>query len=253
MHWVHMTGAGNEFVVIDARNQTLDLAALAKSLCAQVCADGFMAIDTSEVADFRLHFYNADGTRADMCGNGSRCICRFAYDWGVAREQMTVETDAGIVYGWRISEKIYRVRLTEPKLIHLDRKPGVDYVECGVPHALKPLPDLSWQQKDALRQQAVALRYDPAFPAGANVTFYDLLAEGEVRVLSYERGVEDYTLACGTGCGSLAVALYAAGKLPGKKLTAHNMGGTLQVDIEADGANITGVYLQGPAEYLSNK
>ena len=82
----HMSGAGNDFMVIDARGLTLDFEKMAKELCALSGADGFMAVDHSEKADFKLHFYNSDGSRGEMCGNGSRCICRFAYDHGIAGE-----------------------------------------------------------------------------------------------------------------------------------------------------------------------
>ena len=250
MNYVYMSGAGNDFMVIDTRQQTLDLSALAVKLCAITGADGFMAVDDSQIADFKLHYYNSDGSRADLCGNGSRCICKYAYDHGIAGDTMTVETDAGIVYGWRIAENEYRIRLTAPTQIDLNRKEGVDYAVCGVPHGLVELPGLTWEQKDALREQAVALRYEPAFPQGANINFYTWLGDGEIRVLTFERGVEDFTLACGTGCGALAAALYTAGKLPGKVLTAHNPGGILKVTVEEAQGVITGLFLQGPAEYL---
>lgn len=250
MEYRHMSGAGNDFVVMDIRGQAPDLSALALELCAKEKADGLLALDNSTEGDFRLHYYNADGTRADLCGNGSRCACRFAYDRGIAQREMQVQTDAGTVYGWRVTENEYRVKLTAPKEIRLQRKPGVDYVVCGVPHALVCLPNLSWEDKEQLRQQAVALRYDPAFPEGANVDFYTWIGDGEVRVLTYERGVEDYTLACGTGCAALATVLYTAGSLPEGALTAQNPGGTLTVTVTAHGGPVTEVFLQGPAEYL---
>ena len=106
----YMNGAGNDFMVMDARGLTLDFAKLALELCALKGADGFMAVDYSETADFRLHFYNSDGSRGEMCGNGSRCICRFAYENGIAGETMTMQTDAGLVHGRRISECQYRVK-----------------------------------------------------------------------------------------------------------------------------------------------
>ena len=98
----YMSGAGNDFMVIDARGQQLDFEALTKELCPLTGADGFMAVDNSDKADFKLHFYNSDGSRGEMCGNGARCICKFAYDQGIAGAEMTVETDAGIVPGWRL-------------------------------------------------------------------------------------------------------------------------------------------------------
>ena len=102
---------------------------------------------------------------------------------------------------------------------------------------------------DRLREEAVSLRFAPEFPKGANINFYDWVDETTVRILTFERGVEDYTLACGTGCGSTAAVLWTAGKLPGGKLTALNRGGTLEVTVEGDDT-ITAIYLQGPAETL---
>lgn len=250
MRCVHMSGAGNDFMVVDGRGLELNYEELSQKLCALTGADGFMALDTSETADFRLHYYNADGSRGEMCGNGSRCICKFAYDLGIVGNEMTIQTDAGIVPGWRLGDKLYRVKLTRPVDIDLEAKPGVAYAICGVPHALVEVPGLTWEQKDALREDAKALRFDPVFPKGANVDFYTWLDDTSVRILSYERGVEDYTLACGTGCGALTAVLFTAGKLPGKTLKAYNPGGTLQITVEERGGLISGLLLQGPAEVL---
>ncbi len=250
MQCLHMSGAGNTFMVIDGRDMPFDYPSLARELCAMTKADGFMVLDRSDTADFRLHYYNSDGSRGEMCGNGCRCICKFAYDAGIAGEAMTVQTDAGTVSGWRLGAASYRIRLTRPTDIDLEAMPGVAYAICGVPHATVEVPGLSWNQKDALRERAKSLRFDPIFPKGTNVDFYDWLDTSTVRILSYERGVEDYTLACGTGCGALAAILYTAGQLPGKQLKALNPGGTLHVTVEEQGGLISGLLLEGPAEIL---
>ena len=250
----HMSGAGNDFMVIDARGKELNFSQLALGLCAKYGTDGFMAVDYSEKADFKLHFYNADGSRGEMCGNGARCICRFAYDMGIAGAVMTVETDAGLVPGWRLDENQYRVKLNDPSILDLHRKGDVCYVELGcpgVPHGVAAYGGDLWGDKEALRERMRALRSDPAFPKGANINFYQPLAPGEVRVLTFERGVEDFTLACGTGTGSVACTLYAQGLLPGKYLTAHNPGGTLKVRLETEGDRITGIFLEGPTQFVS--
>lgn len=254
MKCLHMSGAGNDFMVIDARGLNLDFEGLALELCKKTGADGFMAVGESDKADFRLHFYNSDGTRGEMCGNGARCICKFAYDHGIAPEEMTVETDAGIVYGWRLEENRYRVKLNNPGILDLNRKPGVSYVELGkpgVPHGVLEWPGLTWDKKEEIREQAKALRYDPAFPKGANINFYAWLGDAEVRMLTYERGVEDYTLACGTGCGSTASTLWLQGKLPGGVLTCHNEGGTLTVTVSGNEKEVTVLLLEGPAVVLA--
>ena len=249
----HMSGAGNDFAVIDARGLELDFSALAKKLCAQLGADGFMAVDYAQTADFRLHFYNADGSRGEMCGNGSRCICKFAYDHALAGEHMVIETDAGMVFGQRLGAEHYRVKLNEPSILDLKRRPDAAYVELGnpgVPHSVTELPELEWEMSQALLPKALELRHDPVFPKGVNVNLYTRLSDTALRLLTYERGVEDYTLACGTGSTSVAVVLWSQGKLPGGVLTAQNRGGTLTVTVEGTGGQISALYLEGPATVL---
>ena len=246
----YMNGAGNDFMVMDGRGLNPDYSALAKKLCAITGADGFMAADHSEKADFRLHFYNSDGSRGEMCGNGSRCICRFANELGIAGEKMTVETDAGLVYGWHLEGERYRVRLNTPTTVDLHRKGDVAYVELGdpgLPHAVREYKGDLWADAGKLKPELEALRHDPAFPKGANVNYYSPVSDTEVNVLTFERGVEDYTLACGTGCGSTACVLWKMGLLPENKLTAQVPGGTLRVTVEG-GKHVTALLLEGPTE-----
>lgn len=249
----YMNGAGNDFMVVDARGLTMDFEAKAIELCKLTGADGFMAVDDSDKGDFKLHFYNSDGSRGEMCGNGSRCICRFAYDNGIAGEDMAVETDAGIVYGKRLDESSYVVKLNDPSIIDLNRKEDAAYVELGdpgVPHAVREVPGLTWEKGPELWEMAKALRHDAAFPKGANANLYAWLAEDKIRILTFERGVEDYTLACGTGSASTAVVLWAKGLLPGGVLKVENRGGTLTVTVKNDGAQVTELYLEGPTEVV---
>ena len=249
----HMSGAGNDFMVIDARGQALDFPALAKRLCALTHADGFMAVDIAEDADFRLHFYNSDGSRGEMCGNGARCICRFAYDMKIAGEQMAVQTDAGLVYGWRLGEDRYRVQLNAPGIADLNRRQDAAYVELGqpgIPHSVTCVPGLDFSQKEQLLPKALELRHDPVFPKGVNVNLYDRLDDTTVRVLTYERGVENYTLACGTGSASVAVTLWLLGQLPGGVLQAENQGGMLTVTVSGKDGIVEQLLLEGPAEVI---
>ena len=251
MNVTYMNGAGNDFMVIDARGLELDFSSLALELCKLSGADGFMAVDHSDKADFKLHFYNADGSRGEMCGNGARCICRYAYDLGIAPAEMTVETDAGLVPGWRIDENQYRVKLNNPSILDLTRKGPIAYAELGnpgVPHAVAEYKGDLWGDSEDLWDHMMALRHDPAFPKGANVNFYQILRENEVRVLTFERGVEDYTLACGTGTGSVACVMKKLGQRSGDTLTAHNRGGTLKITLQGD--PIDTIFLEGPTEVV---
>ena len=253
MNVYYMNGAGNDFMVIDARGLTLDFSELALKLCKLAGADGFMAVDHSDKADFKLHFYNADGSRGEMCGNGARCICRFAYDMGIAGENMVVETDAGLVPGKRLDENRYRVKLNNPSVLDMNRKGPIAYAELGdpgVPHAVAEYVGDLWGDKEDIWDHMQQLRHDPAFPKGANVNFYQIIGDSEVRMLTFERGVEDYTLACGTGTGSVACVLWKKGQLPGGVLTAHNPGGTLTITLGTEGENITSIELEGPTEVV---
>ena len=246
----HMSGAGNDFAVVDVRGKALELQSLAVKLCRITGADGFLAVDDSAVADFRLHFYNPDGLRGEMCGNGARCVCKFACEQNIAGEAMTVETDAGLIRGARVTDSLYRVELNLPGVLDMHRTPECAYVELGdpgIPHGVTEVTSLS---RDALRQRGIDLRHDPAFPKGANVDFYLPLEPGRAAVLTYERGVEDFTLACGTGCAATAVVLWKKGQLPQGRLTAENEGGILTVTLAVSGEQLTGILLEGPAETL---
>ncbi len=249
----YMSGAGNDFMVIDARGLTLDFSRLAVELCKLADCDGFMAVDHSDRAHFKLHFYNADGSRGEMCGNGSRCVAKFAYDNGIAPENMTIETDAGLVPAMRISENQYRVFLNTPGILDLHRSGDMAYVELGspgVPHGVYRFQGLDWNMRDALRERMRSERYADYFPKGANVNYYDFLDDTTVRILTFERGVEDFTLACGTGSGSVASVLWVTGKIPGGKVTVENPGGTLRFELKGTEREVTSIQMTGPAELV---
>ncbi len=253
MKFLHMSGAGNDFVVMDARGLTLDFETLSRELCAKTGADGFLAADASAVADFRLHFYNSDGSRGEMCGNGARCICKFAYDRGIAGEKMQVETDAGIVYGERIGEDRYKVKLNNPGAVDLNCHPNAAYVELGdpgIPHSVTEYENLCWEDKETLLPLFMDIRNAEEFPKGVNVNLYRRLSETTVQILTFERGVEDFTLACGTGSASVAVVLWLKGELPEGYLKVENPGGTLEIAVAGTNGQITDLYLEGPAEVI---
>jgi diaminopimelate epimerase len=165
---------------------------------------------------------------------------------------MVMETDAGLVPGWRLGEEQYRVQLNLPSVLDFLRAKPAIYVELGdpgIPHALLEIADTPCRER--LLPQALALRHHSAFSKGANVSFFQMVSENALNILTYERGVEDYTLACGTGCGSIATALWTAGRLPGKELLCHNPGGDLRVRLEAEGDALSAIFLTGPATILA--
>ena len=166
---------------------------------------------------------------------------------------MVGETDAGLVPGERLDENTYRVQLNNPGVLDLHRKGDIAYVELGnpgVPHAVAAYKGDLWADADSLREEMRALRFDPAFPKGANVNYYQPLEPGVVRILTFERGVEDFTLACGTGGGSVACVLWLEGKLPGNTLTAHSRGGTLKYTVSGCDGVVTSLLLEGPTQVV---
>ena len=258
-----MHGAGNDFVIVDNRDGSLPgetLPALARRLCAfhtGVGADGMMVvIPAQKGGDYGMLFYNSDGSLGEMCGKGARCICRWGHDQGLAGETQRVETTAGLVTGERVDRSRYRVRLNDPSVMDLHRAVCVDgttyncaYVELGdpgIPHAILLLPDWDARKSGSLRALGAALRYDAAFPKGANVSFVKPLGPDAVKAVTYERGVEDFTLACGTGCGSIAAVLALSGRTSGGALTVSMPGGELSVSLTNDAGVIRDIFLTGP-------
>ena len=267
MRFCKMNGAGNDFLIINNLEEKLPHSVfphLACTLCHRhlsVGADGLMVVERSESgADFKMLFYNADGSAGEMCGNGARCICRYGYEKGLSGETQMVETPSGTVTGERIDHRNYRIRLTDPSVVRLEYPVEVlgaeipcSYVELGVPglpHAVVRVEGLKNKSLDELRELGRTLRYHNRFPKGANVNFYDIDAEDQLTLRTYERGVEDFTFACGTGTGSTVLVLTLMGKVSGKDVAVHNPGGLLRVSVDRTGNVIEHLRLTGPTNIV---
>jgi diaminopimelate epimerase len=245
--YTKMQGAGNDFIVIDNRTYKFSAEQLAK-LAAQICqrkfsigGDALMAVDYPEgTGDFRMRFYNADGTEAEMCGNGARCIARYAYEKKIASEAMVIETVAGPVPAWRLGQQQYKVTLNPPTVEKFDldfedeNVSGIDYIELGdpgIPHAVVNYPKLPETSLEELTDLAQRIRHWSAFPKGANVNFYAVDSAGELIVRTYERGVEGFTYACGTGSGATAHVVAKRSGQSNEQLVLHVLGGELEVEV----------------------
>ena len=265
MRFTKMNGAGNDFILVENLHGELtqqQLSKLARTLCARrmsIGADGLMAIVPAKAdADFGMLFFNCDGTLGEMCGNGARCICRYGYETGLAGETQTIETTAGLVTGTRIDAKNYRIRLPDPvnlQYLALDvdgKKVGCMYLELGnpgIPHAVVQYPGLREADEQALFEFGRKLRYHPAFPKGANVNFLEKTGENRFYERTWERGVEDFTYACGTGTGASVYAL-AEKRRCGDHAEVEVKGGLLIVDIVRDGKKCRDLLLTGPASLV---
>jgi diaminopimelate epimerase len=213
-----MSGAGNDFIVIDNRDTVVseqNLTDFIARLCRRkmsVGADGLILIEPSEKCDFRWRFFNSDGSKAEMCGNGARCAARFAYVNGIAKENLCFETEAGVI---RAQVNHDRVKVTMPnpsslKLEYLlELKSGpltVSSINSGVPHVVVFIDQVEDADVVNLGRE---IRFHPKFaPAGTNANFVCRGKNNEIAIRTYERGVEDETLACGTG--AIAGAIIAA-------------------------------------------
>lgn len=267
MRFWKMNGAGNDFLVLNNLEEHLPagvLPQLARTLCERhlsIGADGLMVVDApAQGGDYKMLFFNSDGSVGEMCGNGARCICRYGYENGLAGETQTVETTAGIVTGQRIDSRLYKIRLNDPTTVKLDFPVEVDgvryacsYVELGdpgIPHAVVPYHDLKNADENELRELGRAIRWHSAFPKGANVNFYEITGEDRLFERTFERGVEDFTYACGTGTGSLVTVLALQGKVSGHHVKVDMTGGQLIIDTVREGSRITDLYLTGPTNIV---
>jgi len=214
MEFYKMTGGGNDFILIDNCSGKIDVAAL-RPFIPRICrrklsvgADGLIVLENSDKANFRWHFFNADGSEAEMCGNGGRCAARLAHYLGIAPADLSFETAAGIIQA-QVKGTVVKLTLPPPTDIRLgitlpigEEEISVDFINTGVPHSVIFAPELTEVDVVGLGRQ---IRYHQAFqPAGTNVDFVRV-ENSAVEIRTYERGVEDETLACGTGAVAAAV------------------------------------------------
>ena len=255
--FVKMSGTGNDFIIIDNRQAVIAREALPE-FAAKVCrrkfsagADGLILIENSDQADFKWQFLNADGSVAEMCGNGARCAARFAYMHGIASARMRFETLAGIIEA-QVADTQVSVKMTDPVDLQMHREIIVDdsplllhSVDTGVPHAVVFVNDIDTMDVCALGSR---LRHHEAFfPAGTNVNFVQEL-DGVFKVRTYERGVEDETLACGTGATASALVAAFLGHTTSPVEIITSGGDRLVIVFELkDGDSAENVFLKGPA------
>ncbi len=257
-----ISAAGNDFILIDNRKNVLpaDISALAAKMCNRkfaVGADGLIALENSASADFRMKFFNSDGSPAEMCGNGARSLARFAHRIGAAGKKMSFETDAGLVSAEILKEDV-RIQLSTPKDIRLDFVLKVEkmefnasFINTGVPHTVIYVNDI---EKADVVNIGRAVRYHKEFsPAGTNVNFVQVKDRQTLLVRTYERGVEDETLACGTGVTASAV-VSGIKKLVATPVNCVTRGGyklivNFTLNDTADLISpVDNVFLEGPAE-----
>jgi len=255
-----MSGSGNDFILIDNRENILGDIGLDQFIV-QVCrrkmsagADGMILIEAAEDLDFKWRLYNSDGSRAEMCGNGARCAARYAYLNDIAGTEMVFGTDAGPIQASVSGDRV-RIGMTPPfgyrppfVLNAGGHAVEVSFINTGVPHAVIRTDDLATAPVVDLGR---AIRQHPEFaPAGTNVNFIAVEDSSRLGIRTYERGVEDETLACGTGAvaGALVYALENGTPAPIDMLTRSNK--RLTIHYELDGDNCRQVFMEGDARII---
>jgi len=260
IEFTKMSGTGNDFILIDHRTPFLDreeMPAFAKAVCERrvsVGADGLFFIENSTTADFRWQFLNADGSWAEMCGNGARCAARYAHDRGIAPARMRFETVAGIIEA-EVTGQSVKLKMTAPTGLHLEEKVALNGQEqvvhslnTGVPHAVLFMDNI---QQTPVQEWGRVIRFHEHFqPAGTNVNFVQQQGDNGLIVRTYERGVEGETLACGTGAVASAIIAGLLGKVRPPVTVTTSGGEELIIHYSLAGQEISGVYLEGPAHFI---
>ena len=275
-----MHGSGNDFILINGiKEQVKNPSGLAKNLCNRhfgVGADGILLVLPSDRADFRMRLFNSDGSEGEMCGNGIRCLAKYVYENGLSKkEKMNIETSAGIKpvelniqndkvalirvdLGLpKLKKKEVPVTLGNPNDMMLDEKvnlPDVGElkltaVNVGVPHAVIFVDDVD--ATDVIGLGSLIGNFRKVFVEGTNVNFVQILESNHFKVRTYKRGVENETLACGTGATAVSVTVALLNKIDSTKIIKLDFkGGEIKTEVNIENEKIKNVYMSGPAKIV---
>ncbi len=256
-----MHGAGNDFILLNQCNTATPYPSSQdiQNWCRQhtgIGADGLILVQPSDNPDdhFRMVFFNPDGGEASMCGNGARCVARFAYEHEIAPAQMRFATGAGHIHAF-VDGSSVTLDMQIPNIVKLDQALTIendtfqyDFADTGVPHAIVICQNVAVIDLPRLGK---AIREHACFsPEGTNVDFVQILSDGSLRIRTYERGVEAETLACGTGVAAAAVAS-VLNKRTQSPVQVHTAGGdTLRITVSHEAGHINKLQMTGPAQHV---
>lgn len=258
-----MSGAGNDFVVVDNRKHIIaDSPSFAINVCDHrwgIGADGLLLLEISEIADYRMMYYNADGSYGGMCGNGGRCIARFAHQYGIAAPNHSFEA-LEYVYKVMIQRDMVSLSMKDPKDLQFGvmlQIPSFDsplithLINTGSPHVVVPisnLPDRLPLEEIEVAKLGRDIRMHEQFaPIGTNVNFIEVFGANHIKVRTYERGVEDETLSCGTGAVAVAIIANFIWNLESPIQIIPSSGIKLSVSFERVRDDYRNIKLEGPA------
>ena len=255
-----MSGAGNDFVIIDNRHQIVaedDLNSFITKVCRRKMsagADGLILIENSDKFDFRWRFFNSDGSKAEMCGNGARCAARFAYVTGIAQTPLSFETEAGVVSA-QIHEDRVKVKMPDPSDLKLayplelsNRSLQISSINTGVPHAVVMVEKVA--DMDVVTLGREIRNHQKFASAGTNANFVERIKDNAIEIRTYERGVEDETLACGTGAIASAIVSASRFKMNSPVDVKTRSGEYLTIHFNAQDGEFNKIYMEGNARII---
>jgi diaminopimelate epimerase len=251
LHFYKYQGTGNDFVIIDNRTEFFpkENSKLIERLCDRrfgIGADGLMLLENDAETDFKMVYYNSDGNQSTMCGNGGRCLVAFAKQIDVIGDTTSFNAVDGLHHASVDKDGIVSLQMIDVDSIQIDKE--YSFLNTGSPHHVQLVEDLVNYN---VKENGAAIRYGDLYgKEGSNINFVKKIDEATFALRTYERGVEDETLACGTGATAAAIAMNATGQT---NLTAINMnveGGKLSVSFEKEGDKYVKVFLNGPAKFV---
>jgi diaminopimelate epimerase len=244
-------GTGNDFVMIDNRSNTFpkennQLVALLCDRRFGIGADGLILLDNDTDTDFRMVYYNSDGNLSSMCGNGGRCLVAFAKKLNVIQDETTFIATDGLHYATVAADGIVSLQMID--VDEIKNTAEYSFLNTGSPHHVQLVADLEHYN---VKENGAAIRYGELYGQdGSNINFVKKIDDTTFSLRTYERGVEDETLACGTGATAVAIAMNATGKTDLNAINLNVEGGKLAVSFDKEDGKYTNVFLKGPAEFV---
>ena len=244
-------GTGNDFVMIDNRSGFFpkEDVQLVSRLCDRrfgIGADGLILLENDTETDFKMVYYNSDGNPSSMCGNGGRCLVAFAKDLNVIKDNCTFIATDGLHHASVANDGIVSLQMID--VADIKKEADYTFMNTGSPHHVQLVDDLEHYN---VKENGAALRYGPLYGAvGSNINFVKKINADTFSLRTYERGVEDETLACGTGATAVAIAMNATGQTNASSINLNVEGGKLAVSFDKMGDLFTNVFLIGPAKFV---
>ncbi|MBP6182507.1 diaminopimelate epimerase [Flavobacterium sp.] len=244
-------GTGNDFVMIDNRQEIFpkDNIQLIARLCDRrfgIGADGLILLENDPETDFKMVYYNSDGNQSSMCGNGGRCLVAFAKKLNVIDDNTTFIATDGLHHASVADNGIVSLQMIDVEDVKIT--PEYVFMNTGSPHHIQLVEDLEHYN---VKEKGASIRYGELYgKQGSNINFVKKIDETTFSLRTYERGVEDETLACGTGATAVAIAMNALGETKANSIDLNVEGGKLVVSFDEKDGHFTNVFLKGPAEFV---